>query len=343
MLKTFDEICTFPVVYDAYLAARRGKRSKAATAKYEAHALENVSNLVYILRTQLYRPGSFHLFTVYEPKERLVQAPAFTDKVVQHALVDNVVYERLTRSFILDNYASQIGKGLHFGLDRLSGFMTDYWNKHHTAEGWVLKCDVRKFFASIDHDILKAKLLALDFEPEIHTMLCNYIDSTDGLPLGYQTSQLFALLFLDQFDHYVKEVLRIRYYGRYMDDFFLIHPDKEYLQFCLREIHAFMVSVNLELNEKTHIFPLRNGIDFLGFHSYLTDSGKVIRKLRHNSVKKMRAKLRYWAKAYPKGEVGRDAILASWQAWDAHATHGNTWRLRQEIRQQVKEILKEDI
>lgn len=210
MLKTFDEICTFPVVYDAYLAARRGKRSKAATAKYEAHALENVSNLVYILRTQLYRPGPFHLFTVYEPKERLVQAPAFTDKVVQHALVDNVVYERLTRSFILDNYASQIGKGLHFGLDRLSGFMTDYWNKHHTAEGWVLKCDVRKFFASIDHDILKTKLLALDFEPEIYTMLCNYIDSTDGLPLGYQTSQLFALLFLDRFDHYVKEVLSIR-------------------------------------------------------------------------------------------------------------------------------------
>ena len=260
-----------------------------------------------------------------------------------NALVDNVVYERLTRSFILDNYASQIGKGLHFGLDRLSGFMTDYWNKHHTAEGWVLKCDVRKFFASIDHDILKTKLLALDFEPEIYTMLCNYIDSTDGLPLGYQTSQLFALLFLDRFDHYVKEVLRIRYYGRYMDDFFLIHPDKEYLQFCLREIHAFMASVNLELNEKTHIFPLRNGIDFLGFHSYLTDSGKVIRKLRHNSVKKMRAKLRYWAKAYPKGKVDRDAILASWQAWDAHAAHGNTWRLRQEIRQQVKEILKEDI
>lgn len=258
MLKTFDEICTFPVVYDAYLAARRGKRSKAATAKYEAHALENVSNLVYILRTQLYRPGPFHLFTVYEPKERLVQAPAFTDKVVQHALVDNVVYERLTRGFILDNYASQIGKGLHFGLDRLSGFMTDYWNKHRTAEGWVLKC-------------------------------------------------------------------------------------KEYLRFCLREIHAFMASINLELNEKTHIFPLRNGINFLGFHTYLTDSGKVIRKLRHNSVKKMRAKLRYWAKAYPKGEVDRDTILASWQAWDAHAAHGNTWRLRQEIRQQVKEILKEDI
>ena len=94
---------------------------------------------------------------------------------------------------------------------------------------------------------------------------------------------------------------------------------------------------------KDHIFPLRNGIDFLGFHTYLTDSGKVIRKLRHNSVKKMRAKLRYWAKTYPLDEVDRDTILASWQAWDAHAAHGNTWRLRQEVRQQIREILKEDI
>lgn len=331
------------MLYEAYLNARRGKRSKAATAKYEAHALENVANLVYILQTQQYRPGPFQLFTVYEPKQRLVQAPAFVDKVVQHALVDNVIYKRLTSSFILDNYASQIGKGTHFGLDRLKGFMTDYWNKNRTADGWVLKCDVRKFFASIDHDTLKARLLELDFEPKIHALLCNYIDSADGLPLGYQTSQLFALLFLDRFDHFVKEVLHIRHYGRYMDDFFLIHPDKEYLRYCLREINAFMAAVKLELNEKTHIFPLQNGINFLGFHTYLTQSGKVIRKLRHSSVKKMRQKLRYWAKAYPAGEVTREHIRASWQAWDAHAKHGNTWQLRQEVRQRVQEILKEEL
>lgn len=127
-----------------------------------------------------------------------------------------------------------------------------------------------------------------------------------------------------------------------MDDFFLIHPDKEYLQFCLREINAFMADIKLELNEKTHIFPLKNGINFLGFHTYLTENGKVIRKLRHSSVKKMRAKLKYWAKAYPAGEVSREAIQASWQAWDAHATHGNTWQLRREVRQRVHDILKEE-
>ena len=158
----FSEICTFSVLYKAYLAARRGKRSRAATANYEVHLLANIVNLVYILQTKIYRPGLFRVFYVYEPKKRLVQAPAFVDKVVQHALVDNLIYERITNSFILDNYASQKGKGLHFGLDRLRGFFTEYWNKYRTAEGWVLKCDVRKFFASIDHDRLKEKLKKLD-------------------------------------------------------------------------------------------------------------------------------------------------------------------------------------
>ena len=127
-----------------------------------------------------------------------------------------------------------------------------------------------------------------------------------------------------------------------MDDFFLICPDKAYLQYCLKEIRAFMATLGLELNEKTQIFPLRNGIDFLGFHTYLTESGKVIRKLRHSSVKRMRAKLRYWEKAYPQGLVTREAILQSWQAWDAHAAHGNTWALRQQIKARVQNILKED-
>lgn len=102
----FSEICTFSVLYKAYLAARRGKRSRAATANYEVHLLANIVNLVYILQTKIYRPGLFRVFFVYEPKKRLVQAPAFVDKVVQHALVDNLIYERITNGFILDNYAS---------------------------------------------------------------------------------------------------------------------------------------------------------------------------------------------------------------------------------------------
>ena len=100
------------------------------------------------------------------------------------------------------------------------------------------------------------------------------------MPLGYQTSQLFALMFLDEFDHIIKEKYRIKYYGRYMDDFYIICSDKRKLQCILRDVRALMDSYGLELNQKTAIFPLRNGIDFLGFHSYLTDTGAVIQKLR---------------------------------------------------------------
>lgn len=354
---TYEELCSFEVLYKAYLEARKGKRSKSKTIEYEAQALactEKLSRKLAVrdvrqpggdIRQQIcYVPSKFEVFAVYEPKRRMVHAPAFVDKVVLHALVDNILYDALTKSFIRDSHASQTGKGTDDGLMRLKTHMVDYYRREgHGADGWVLKGDVRHFFASIDHDRLKEKLKKLDLEPALYDLLCVYVDCSDGLPLGYQTSQLFALYYLDEFDHFVKEKLHIRYYGRYMDDFFLIHPDKEYLQYCLTEIQAFMASLGLELNEKTQIFPLRHGMDFLGFHTYLTDSGKVIRKLRHSSVKKMRAKLRRWEKEYPTGLVTREEILQSWQAWDAHAAHGNTWTLRQQVRDRVQNILKEEI
>ena len=361
---TFDEMCEFDVLYAAYKAARRGKRSKYSTAQYEANVLQNTEWLSYILRSGKYRPSRFEVFYVREPKLRLVQAPAFVDKVVQHALVDNILYEAITHSFIQDNYASQLGKGTHYGLSRLKGAMLSYFrrrkgadeesrrdqgppmrprNEWNYADGWVLKCDVRKFFASIDHDLVKAKLKERVNDDRIYDLMRAYIDSTDGLPLGYQTSQLLALLFLDEFDHFVKERLRVKYYGRYMDDFFLIHEDKEHLRHCLKEIRAYLGGLKLELNEKTAIFPLKNGIDFLGFHTYLTETGKVVMKLRRSSIKRMNARLKMWAKAYPKGEISKEAIVLSFKAWNAHAAHGNTYKLRMKYKERVEKIIKEEI
>lgn len=361
---TFDEMCEFDVLYNAFLAARRGKRSKYSTAQYEANVLQLTERLSYILRTRKYVPRKFEVFYVREPKLRLVQAPAFVDKVVQHALVDNILYEAITHSFILDNYASQRNKGTHYGLTRLRSAMLSYFRSRKGkdeeyrranglpykpmsewdyADGWVLKCDVRKFFASIDHDLVKAKLRERVEDDRVFELMCTYIETSDGLPLGYQTSQLLALLFLDDFDHFVKERLRIRYFGRYMDDFYLIHEDKEYLRYCLKEIRSYLSNLRLELNEKTAIFPLRNGIDFCGFHTYLTETGKVVMKLRRSSIQRMNARLRYWSKAYPKGEVSKEDIIVSFQAWNAHAAHGNTYILRDRYRKRVENIIKEEI
>ena len=238
-----------------------------------------------------------------------------------HALVDNILYDALTRSFIRDSHASQTGKGTDDGLMRLKTHMVDYYRREgHGADGWVLKGDVRHFFASIDHRKLKRKLKAVldkrGVDPRVYELLCIYIDvMEDGLPLGYQTSQLFALMFLDEFDHIIKE------------------------QCILRDVRALMDSYGLELNQKTAIFPLRNGIDFLGFHSYLTDTGAVIQKLRRDSSKRMKNKIRYWETAYPAGEVTKQEILRSFDAWDAHAAHGDTYSLRRKYADRLEKLL----
>ena len=207
---TYEELCSFEVLYKAYLEARKGKRSKSKTIEYEAQALactEKLSRKLAVrdvrqpggdIRQQIrYVPSKFEVFAVYEPKRRMVHAPAFVDKVVLHALVDNILYDALTKSFIRDSHASQTGKGTDDGLMRLKTHMVDYYRREgHGADGWVLKGDVRHFFASIDHRKLKRKLKAVldkrGVDPRVYELLCIYIDvMEDGLPLGYQTSQLF--------------------------------------------------------------------------------------------------------------------------------------------------------
>lgn len=343
---TYQEMCTFEVLYEAYLQARKRKRNKAATAQYEANVLAYTERLAHILNTKTYKPSKFETFFVYEPKKRLVQAPAFVDKVVLHAVTDNIMYEAMTRSFIRDNHASQKGKGTHDGLMRLKGHMLDYYRKNG-AEGWVLKGDVHHFFASIDHDLLKEKLWSLiqkrGTDPQIYDLLCTYIDTTEGLPLGYQTSQLLALMFLDEFDHIVKERLRVRWYGRYMDDFYLFFRTKKEAQEALVIIKEYMAGKKLELNQKTGIFPLRNGVDFLGFHTYLDENGGVVQKLRRDSINRIRRKVNFWKVAYPQHFVTKEDIIVSFTAWDAHAAHGDTHSLRAKYAKIVSDIIGEEI
>ena len=345
---TYQEMCSFETLYAAYLEARKRKRSKPGTAQYEQNVLACTEKLSTILHTKTYVPSRFEVFYVYEPKKRLVQAPAFVDKVVLHAVVDNILYEAITKSFIRDNFASQTGKGTNDGLMRLKQHVVDYYRREmRGTDGWILKGDVHHFFASIDHDKLKRKLKVLldkrGVDPQIYDLLCVYINTTDGLPLGYQTSQLLALMFLDEFDHLMKEKYRLKYYGRYMDDFYVILSDKQRLKEILKDIRALMDGWGLELNQKTGIFPLRNGIDFLGFHSYITESGGIIQKLRRDSIQRIRAKVKFWEEAYKRGEVTKDAILQSFGAWDAHAAYGDTHELRAKYAKKVEAIIGEPV
>ena len=341
----FEVVYDFSNLYRAYRMARKGKRWKNPVAKVEANVLEAVRYIQMELETGTYCPGGYFEFIVHEPKERIVQTNSFKDKIVQHALCDEILYPVLSAPFILDNYGSQVGKGTHFGLDRVSGFLRDYYLKHGSADGWVLKADVRHYFASIRHDVLKEDVRRHLKDPRTLALVDAIIDSTPGnvgIPIGNQSSQIFALLYLDPLDHFIKEVLRVPYYGRYMDDFLLAGKEKAELQEAWRKIDRLLAPRGLELNEKTNIFPLRNGLDFLGFHTYLTDSGKVIRKVRRSSKARMSRKLRAFEAKYKSGEMTRKEIEDSYRSWRAHASHGNCRNLILEFDQRVQKIFSEE-
>lgn len=169
------------------------------------------------------------------------------------------------------------------------------------------------------------------------------VDSTEnpGIPIGNQTSQWFAVMYLSGMDHFIKEKLGIRYYGRYMDDFYLIHEDKAYLQYCRGEIEQYVARLGLRMNKKTNIFPLRNGIDFLGFHTYLTESGKIIRKVRRSSKCNAQRKLKKQRGLLDREKISLSDIEQSYGSWRSHAVKGNCYHLIQKTDSLFQNLFKE--
>jgi retron-type reverse transcriptase len=336
----FEKVYNFENLYRAYRKARRGKRWKGAAAKFEVNLLEALNLLSVQLQSHTYRLSPYNTFKVYEPKERVVMSNSYKDKVVQHALCDNVLEPRVRSTFIKDNYASQVGKGTHFGLERLEGFMRRFY-RVRGVDGWVLKCDISKYFYNIKHDALKSLIRKYISDPDCLWLLDMIIDSTEGnvgIPIGNQSSQIFALLYLSSLDHMVKEKLGIKFYGRYMDDFYLIHEDKEYLRYCWKEIERHVNELGLSLNAKTNIYPLKNGIDFLGFHSYLTESGAVIRKVRRKSKNNARRRLTKMRGLLEAGKITPEKVEQSYKSWRGHASKGNCYHLIRNMDQHYNKL-----
>jgi hypothetical protein len=329
----FPKIYEFEHLYRAHRLARRAKRSKEEVVRFELDLNRNLIDLRQQLLDRTYQPGPYREFTVYEPKERIIMSLPYRDRVVQHSLCDQILGPWLNRQLIYDNCASRPGKGTHFGLYRLSRFMKEFYHVRGT-EGYILKADISKFFYRIRHDRLKAMLYPGIADPDLKWLLDTIIDSTPGnvgIPIGNMMSQWFAIFFLNQMDRMIKEKLHIRWYSRYMDDFVLIHESKSYLQECLVQIREHLAYLGLELNNKTQIFPLRNGVDYLGFHTYLTEDGHVIRKLRDSSKKRMKRKIRAFKRKFANNEITFEDIKRSMQSWLAHASHGHTYQLRQRM------------
>lgn len=355
-----NEVNSFLAIYGAYKAARRGKLDNPTAMKFRMDALARSASLAARLQARTYTFGPYYPFMVYEPKEREVLAVDFEGKTVQHSLCDNLLYPYFTRSLIRDNYAGQIGKGTLDGLDRLAAMLRHYFFSRKAADekarreaglpyrpmeewdyadGWVLKGDFYHFFYSLCHDLCKwatryalrplQGLEVFDFALWLMDMI---IDSTPdpGIAIGNQSSQLLGVRVLDPMDHWLTDDLGDDY-GRYMDDFFDIHESKETLQQRLHDITVYADSIGLRLNGKTQIFPLKNGIDFLGFHTYLTHTGKVVRKVRASNIDTTRRRIRKYRRLVDAGKMTLDAVAQSYQSWRAHVEHGNSYHLLQRM------------
>ena len=337
----FERMIDFQNMYKAYRKSRAGKGFKKSSAKFNLMALDGINTLIEQLKNKTYKVSDYNEFKVYEPKERVIQTTSFKDKVVQHSLCDNIILPRLQSVFIYDNSAGQKGKGTLFGLDRLSAQMKAFY-KRYGFGGYILKCDISKFFYNISHRQLKDIVnYYFSYDKDI-CWLCNlFIDSTEGkgIPLGNQINQGFALLYLDGMDKLIKYELKIEFYGRYMDDFYLIHKDKEYLKYCLKVISAFLETLDLKLNGKTQIFPFKNGVNFLGFHTYITTKGKVIRKLKNQNKRNAQRKFVKMAKLVAVGRLSKDKFYSSYNAWKNHISHGNCYNLSKSMDEKINSYL----
>lgn len=337
----FGKVVDFGNLYQAYLKSKSGKGFSKSSQKFQIVALDGIHQIKRRLETKTYKVSPYNEFVIYEPKERIIKSGSFVDKIVQHSLCDNVLIPRLEDEFIQTNYAGQIGKGTLYGLDCLKAHMYLAYCKYG-YDCWIVKADISKFFYNIDHNILKDTVGYFIEDKDVYWLCEKFIDSTEGLglPLGNQVSQVYALMYLSGLDHFITGELGVKYYGRYMDDFYLIVQSKEYAKWCLSAIYEFVHTLGLELNGKTQIISFKNGIKFCGFHTYVTLEGKVIRKLKNENKRAAKKKFKKMIRLVKSSRLSKEKFDESYNAWKNHISHGNCVKLGYEMDRYTKELLK---
>lgn len=327
-------VCAFENLYGAMLKCKRGIMWKDSAAGYIKNGLVNCCLLQDELLSGKYTIGKYTIFTITEPKRRVIVSTRIKDRVFQRSLCDNYLTENITKSFIYDNAACQIGKGTDFARNRLKCHLQRHYRKHG-CNGYVLKCDISDYFGSTPHNVACAAVRkrvkdnwAFGEVERIVNSFTQGDDPSKGMGLGSQVTQLIQLSVLDDLDHHIKETLRIKGYVRYMDDFILIHPDKEYLRICREQIKDHLSSLGLQLSKKkTHIFPITQPIHFMGFSFRLSSTGKVVMRVLPKKVTRERRKLKKLVARCKAGLMTRKQVDECFKSWVAHASKGDCYKL----------------
>ncbi len=325
-----EEIVGFDALYESITKCIKGVRWKDSVAHYHLNAIEETLKLEKELHDGTYSPRRPKEFTVYAPKKREILSVSFRDRVYQRSLNDNAIYPQMSKSFIRDNCACQKGKGTDYCRDRLEAFLHRYYLNHGTA-GFVLYFDIHGYYPNMRHDVAEAAFLRkLDAETAqrtVETLRTQYKGEVGYNP-GSQMVQIAGISVLDRVDHHIKERLRCKLYLRYMDDMVLISHDREYLERCQEGVTALLAEMGFEVNaKKTGIRRLEDGIPFLGYTFRLTESGKVLRLISSDNVKKERKRLVRLFRLVEEGKIPMRYVDRHYQCWRNHASKGNTYQL----------------
>jgi hypothetical protein len=341
----FGIITDYDNLYNAHISCRKGKLWKDSVAAYDLRAPECTLYLQHLLESGEYRISDYHCFEVNERgKTRQIKSTKYKDRVVQKNLNDNIIVPAIQPSFCYENAASQKGKGTDFTLDLLRRHLQEEIAKNG-PDGFILVGDFKGYFDSIDHDVVNRMYEKYFNDERLLKLIADIhasIPGGVGVPLGNQLSQNDALMITSPIDHFIKEVLGIRGYGRYMDDFYLIHHSKEYLEKCLAIIREMADELGLTLNEsKTKIVPMKAGVNFLGFHFYVTDSGKVVARIKAKSKSRWREKIRKHYKKVVAGEMTYEQAKESFRSREAHADRGESYYLIREMDYYFKTVFQD--
>lgn len=360
----YDKICSFENLLRSYKLARKSNRYKKRICQFDFFLESNLLKIQKELINETFVTRPYNHFIVTDPKIRQIAAPEFRDRIVQHALVD-VIEPLFENSFIYDSYACRKNKGTTFALKRIQKFLKASRSFYgRDQEIYFLKCDIKRFFPSVSWDVLlnivrkkivcpktlrliekivtthqvyrkisdnpKTQLSLFDNHDALEEVVS--VEKRKGLPIGNLTSQLFANVYLNELDNFVKHTLKERWYGRYMDDFLIISNDKKHLLLIKEEINTFL---NEELKlilhpKKSFVQNAKNGISFVGyriFYDHILIRGSTLIHFRKKHKRRL--------KQLKKGKITQDELRQSELSFKGHMKHANTWNLEKMLKEKV--------
>lgn len=320
----FYKNLTFQKLLEAHYRARKNKKFKNEIISFELSLETNIINLLTIIKYHKYRPGNYRVFTIHEPKERIIKALPYIDRIVHQWYVEEFIKPYIVPKFISTSYACIVNRGTHKAVEKVQEYMKIC--KRNYNDFWILKCDIKKFFYNIDKKILFEIMKKYIKDKELLYFTQTIIfDTTEqiGIPIGNYTSQYFANIYLNELDQFVKRHLHLKYYVRYMDDFVILLHDKNECIKIKEIIEKFVIeNLHLELNEKTRYYPAKMGVNFCGYRIFTTH--KLIRK---SSKTKIKNKIKKWNKLYKKQNINFKELQMQFTSWLGHAKHSNSYNL----------------